>query len=249
MLIWMSLLATAHGDWRLVSQTKPIPLGRGAWEVTKRLENSSDSAELKLVFFDSSRCTFRVLDQNSSGNRSIGEAMRKSGALAGCNGGYFSPDFRPVGLQISNGNRTGRLERSSPLLTGSVVVKKGRSYLLWRDEFQNVDGISDAIQAGPRIVIDNSRVKGLENAKSRPRTFVVTDNRGHLGIGTCRSVTLAELSEILASSRIIREMKVDRALNLDGGGSSGFWWRDDRNTEHYDRERVTVRNFLAVMTR
>jgi hypothetical protein len=57
------------------------------------------------------------------------------------------------------------------------------------------------------------------------------------------------MGEILSSAKVMKELKVDRALNLDGGSSTGLWWRDDRGTEHYDRESSTVRNFLVLVAR
>jgi len=178
----------------------------------------------------------------------LDRAMRATHALAGCNGSYFTDTFTPMGLQIANGRRTGSLERSS-LLTGMVVVKRGRPLILWRDELTTFSGVSDALQAGPRLVNAGKIVEGLDRSKSRPRTFVLTDNRGHFALGTCRSVTLAEMAEILATPRVIKEVAVERALNLDGGSSTGLWFRDDRGEEHYEKEYSTVRNFLAVTAR
>jgi len=54
---------------------------------------------------------------------------------------------------------------------------------------------------------------------------------------------------MLSTPKVIPEMKVARAANLDGGNSSGLWWRDTNGTEHYDRESATVRNFVAVLPR
>ena len=249
--IALLLHGTARADWRVEEQSNAIPLGHGAWEVNKHLSNHSDSAELRLIYFDARRCALRVVDQPSA-SRSDGvtldRAMRSSHALAGCNGSYFTESFAPMGLQISNGKRTGSYERN-PLLTGMVVVKHGRPFIFWRDELTNYSDVTEALQAGPRLVNAGKVVEGLEHYKSRPRTFVITDNRGHFAFGTCRSVTLAQMAEILASTRVIKEIPVERALNLDGGSSTGLWFRDDHGEEHYEKEYSTVRNFLAITAR
>jgi hypothetical protein len=203
--------------------------------------------ELKLVVFDTAHCSLRVVGQSSRDKAGrLAQAMRSMGAIAGCNGAYFTPEFLPLGLEISQGVRTGTLERSS-LLGGVIAVRKGRPVLLWRDEFVEQSGITDLVQAGPRLVNGGLPVKGLEATKSRVRTFVLTDCAGRWAIGLCEHVTLRELSDLLCAKGIITEMEVERALNLDGGSSSGFWFRGADGEEHYDREFATVRNFLAVV--
>lgn len=245
-MLWAAGLTTAEAQWRVSAQTKTEPLGHGAWFVRKDLAGPVE-AELKLVFFDATRCALRVVDQPSRANAgSLGEAMRGMGALAGCNGAYFTPEFAPLGLSVSQGVRVGKIERSS-LLGGLLMVRKGRPLMLWRDEYTEQAGITDLVQAGPRLVNGGLAVKGLEATKRRVRTFVLTDCEGHWALGLCDRVTLRELSDLLAAEGIITEMDVERALNLDGGSSSGLWFRSESGQESYDREFATVRNFLAVV--
>jgi hypothetical protein len=87
----------------------------------------------------------------------------------------------------------------------------------------------------------------LEATKRRMRTFVLTDCAGKWALGLCSHVSLRELSDLLSTKGIIIECQVERALNLDGGSSSGFWFRGPDGNEQYDREFATVRNFLAVV--
>jgi hypothetical protein len=235
-------------QWTVVSQTKPLPLGSGAWEVVKKVRRASSEADLNLAFFDTGRCVLRVLDQAPKGRSALDRRMSGTRAVAGCNGGYFTPDFRPLGLMISDSKRTGVYEKS-PLLTAVLMVRKGRPSLVWRDEFTDSKGVSDLLQCGPRLVLGGKVVSGFKDSRARARTFVLTDTAGHWAIGNCRYATLRELSEILSTPGVITEMKVARAANLDGGSSSGLWWRDTNGTEHYDRESATVRNFLAVLPR
>lgn len=248
MPLWLALCFDANAEWRTVSSSKPMPLGSGAWQVTRNLGGTHDG-ELKLVFFDAARCTLQVVDQPAHKDaQSLDDAVRMTTALAAANGGYFTPEFTPLGLQIASGQHTGTFE-NSPLLTGVVVVRRSKSYLLWRNEYSVLPGISDVLQAGPRLVNDGKPVAGLDLLKARARTFIMCDNSGHWALGICRNATLASLATILTAPKVITEFKVERALNLDGGSSTGIWWRDTGGTEHYDRERATVRNFLAVVPR
>jgi uncharacterized protein YigE (DUF2233 family) len=238
----------AHAQWRISSQTEPEELGHGAKFIRKEVAGPTE-ATLKMVFFDAARCVLRVVDQPSkAGAGSLKEAMRRVGAVAGCNGAYFTPEFMPLGLEITQGTRIGKLERSS-LLGAVLMVRKGKAVMLWRDEFVEQSGITDLVQAGPRLVNGGLPVKGLEATKRRVRTFVLTDCAGHWAIGLCDRVTLRELSDLLATKGIITEFNAERALNLDGGSSSGLWFRTADGRETYDSEFATVRNFLAVVPR
>jgi len=109
----------------------------------------------------------RVIDQNRASATSLAEAMPRIGAIAGVNGGFFKPNFDPLGLVISQGQRTGTWQKSS-LLGGVVVVKHGKPLLLWRDEFQDSPRITELLQAGPRLVNNGQAVTGLENKAARP---------------------------------------------------------------------------------
>jgi uncharacterized protein YigE (DUF2233 family) len=240
------VVSPACAQWRVASQSPPTDLGHGVTFVRKSLAGPAE-AELKLVFFDASKCALRVVSQASRAQAvSLDDAMRGAGAIAGCNGAYFNPEFMPLGLEIANGARTGKLERSS-LLGGMLMVRKGRPTMLWRDEFTEQAGITDLVQAGPRLVNAGQPVKGLEATKSRARTFVLTDCAGHWALGLCDRATLRELSDMIAAKGIITEVEVERALNVDGGSSSGLWFRAPDGKETYDREFATVRNFLAIV--
>lgn len=237
-----------HAQWLLVGQSETVALAGGATHVRREVSGPAE-VELKLVFFDAAKGDLRIIDQpQRSGAGSLGDAMRASNAIAGCNAGYFSPDFAPLGLVISNGTRVGSFQKSS-LLGGVVLVRKGRPTLLWRDEFTEQKGITELVQAGPRLVNGGKPVAGLEATKRRARTFILTDCAGKWAIGICDRASLRELSDILATPAVFPEMEVERALNFDGGSSTGLWFRRVDGTESYSREFGTVRNFLAVLPR
>ena len=242
------LLSSAVAQWSVSAQSKPQPLGSGAWYVEKTVTGPID-AELKVVFFDAAPCSLRVVGQPAKGSaQDLAEASRSVGAIAGCNGGFFTKEFAPLGLMIADGKRTGVFEKG-PLLTGVLMVRKSKPLMLWREEFSDSSSITEFLQAGPRLVSNGVAVKGLQTGKSRSRTFVMTDSAGHWGIGLCLYSSLAELADMLASGKVITEFEVARALNLDGGSSSGLWTRDTAGKERYDSELATVRNFLMVVPR
>jgi uncharacterized protein YigE (DUF2233 family) len=248
--LWVACLAGTHlhAQWRVATSSATVPLLGGATHVQRYVSGPVDVG-FKLVFFDSTKCDLRVVDQPEySSAGSLGDVMRSGNFIAGCNAGYFSPDFAPLGLVISNGTRVGSFQKSS-LLGGVVLVRKGRPTLLWRDEFTEQKGITELVQAGPRLVNGGKPVAGLEATKRRARTFILTDTAGKWAIGVCNRASLRELSDILATPAIFPEMEVERALNFDGGSSTSLWFRRADGTESYSHEFGTVRNFLAVQPR
>ena len=171
--------------------------------------------------------------------------MEENGCLAGTNGAYFHPDFTPVGLEISNGRQIHPLEHGK-LISGMVVVNRGRVSLLRVGEFKPAPSIQTALQSGPFLIDQGQPVPGLNAIKRAYRTVVLSDGKGGCALLMAESVTLAEMARILAAPGVIPEMKISRALNLDGGSSSAVWVSQP---PVYLREFKRVRNFLAVVPR
>ena len=208
---------------------------------------AEDPVEFHVVCFTASRCTVRIVDQPvKAAAVSLGEAMTSLQAVAGVNGGFFSPQFEPLGLVISQGKRVGSWQKSS-LLGGVLAVRKGRLMIVWRDEFQDGPGITELLQTGPRLVNHGIAIKGLETGRTRPRSFVATDNSGHWLIGIAETTSLQQLAQILATPGLVPGMEIDRALNFDGGRSTGLWLRTAAGEVKYEAEISTVRNFVAVV--
>lgn len=246
-LLLMGVIVEAlPAQWTVRSQSAPAKLPGGAVQVKKHLAGPTE-AELNLILFTSGKYDLRVVRQAERDKAvSLATKMRELGAIAGCNGGYFTPDFMPLGLEVSDGGRRGAFQRSS-LLGGVFVVRNGRPALVWKDEYSEQKGTTQLFQAGPRLVHAGQPVAGLEATKRRARTFVLTDQAGKWAIGTCKSVTLRELSDLLATRTLLPEIAVKRALNFDGGSSTGLWWRAEDGQEHSEREFARVRNFLVLM--
>jgi hypothetical protein len=88
----------------------------------------------------------------------------------------------------------------------------------------------------------------LNDTRGARRTFVVSNGAEQAAIGYSSSVTLAQLASILATPRVAADLKIQRALNLDGGSSSGFWFKGE-NGPFSIREYKTVRDYLAVVAK
>ncbi|MGC3988074.1 MAG: phosphodiester glycosidase family protein [Chthoniobacteraceae bacterium] len=243
-LFGLLIAGNLRAEWKVTaSETVPTTIP-ALQQVHKVLENHSQ-AEMEALFFSASEMKFQVVD-NPGNDSPLDEAMQKHGTAAGVNGGFFHPDGMPLGLLISGGKQLHPLEHAK-LLSGLLVVTSTHSKLLRMGELKSTRGIMEAIQAGPFLVDHGQPVSGLNNQRAAARTVVASDGKGHFALILCRVVTLAEMAEILTTPGIIKEMKVERALNLDGGSSSAMWVKGD--PDFYSPEGNRVRNFLAIAPR
>lgn len=205
---------------------------------------------LRSIIFDSRTFRLAVIDQPlpRAGGRIIAETLRSRRALAGVNGGFFTPEFQPLGLVISAG-RTLSPAATSPLITGMIVQTESLPYLLWNAEYPGPSGISDALQAGPRLLDSGLPVPGLDQDRKSTRSFIATDGGFLWAVGTADSCSLGTLASALLTAGALPGLSPMRALNLDGGRSSALWFRDFTGAETSRPGWSTVRNYLAIIPR
>ena len=87
---------------------------------------------------------------------------------------------------------------------------------------------------------------GLNAKRRAERTVLLADRQGVAALLTTAPVTLAELGQILATPGMFGDLKIDRALNLDGGSSTALWVAADGFSRP---EWKPVRNAVAVTPR
>jgi hypothetical protein len=81
------------------------------------------------------------------------------------------------------------------------------------------------------------------------RTFVATDGKGKWMIGTCNRISLSGLARLLARGDVIPELRIETAMNLDGGPSSGLWSNDAKGQVFEFKEASKVKNVIALFAR
>lgn len=252
-------VAPVRAEWQL-APSEPLPSVAGG-PVTHVRRAATDpatgrSAEVRLAIFDAKRAAFRVVDQPADPRRSLGEVLRGPAGervLAAVNGGYFHPDYTPLGLLAVDGQTVHPLERAS-LLSGLLVDTGAGPALLRREAYQPAAKTPprQALQAGPFLVDHGAPVPGLNAVRAARRTAVLTDGRGRWALAVIPTrLTLAEAAALLARPGLLGEnVNAKRALNLDGGSSTALWVRTGSGEPSYEvREWGTVRNFLAVVAR
>jgi uncharacterized protein YigE (DUF2233 family) len=188
-----------------------------------------------------------VID-NPDGNRDLATAAQARRALAAVNGGYFHPDRTPLGLVISVGKTIHQMERAK-LLSGLLVAGAEGVTLRRVSEFKANPKLRDALQAGPFLVDGGKPVAGLNNARSAARTVICMTGDGRGALLVCRSATLADTAQILLTAGLLPDGgKITRALNLDGGSSTGLWVQTG-SEPFYLREGKDVRNYVALVAK
>lgn len=240
------LASAARADWTVnATETERSAVsGVEHRRIVVAESETGEEAKLELALFSTKSATLRVID-NPTGADDLAAVMRRTRGMAGVNGGYFDPQDAPLGLLISDGKQIAPL-RKARLLSGVIVVTKGRVELLRYAEYSSKKNVTAALQCGPFLVDGSRAVAGLNATRSARRSFILTGGADRAAIGFCSSVTLAELGDILATPGIVPDLKVQRALNLDGGSSSAFWFTAE-NGPFSIRELKRVRNFVVVV--
>jgi exopolysaccharide biosynthesis protein len=239
--LFFALLAVSRAGWSVNSSEtdKSSSAGLEHRRIVLSETASSEEATLDLAVFSMKSATVRVID-NPSGDEDLGIMARRARAVAGVNGGYFDAQHAPVGLLISDGKLIAPF-RKARLLSGVFIATKSRVEILRASEYASRRNIIAAVQCGPFLVDGGKVVTGLNDTNSARRTFVLTAGADRAAIGFCSPVTLAQLGEILTTP----ELRAQRALNLDGGSSSAFWFAGERQVFSIP-EQKTVRDFVIV---
>jgi Phosphodiester glycosidase len=245
-VVFLVLAATAQADWTILS-TASEPGRDGLVHRHVVLENpvGSERITVDLAIFSTKSCTLRVLE-NKDGAESLADVMRHEKCVAGVNGGYFDEKFAPIGLRMANGQMIAPLQRAR-LITGVLVASSRGVQIVRSREFSQRRGVTAAIQCGPFLVDRAQPIGGLNNSRLARRTFAATTTGDRALVGVCSGVSLAELSKILATTSFAEDLRIERALNLDGGSSTGFWFARENSSAFSISEQKPVRDFVGVV--
>ncbi|HEY8901442.1 MAG TPA: phosphodiester glycosidase family protein [Chthoniobacterales bacterium] len=244
-LLLCGLTPLARAEWTLEFRRTVADLPGGAQFIEREARREGRAVRVQGVFFSAKQARFAVIDNASVD--SLGAAMSAAGALAGTNGAYFHPDNTPLGLMIAGGKKIHALERAK-LLSGVFVVTKGRPRIVRAGKFTPSAADTEALQAGPFLVEGGAPISGLNATRVALRTVVATTGDGRWALLLVSSSTLADSAAVLSAAAVWPDFRIQQALNLDGGSSSGLWVAT-KDKPFYRREFSTVRNFLAVLPR
>jgi|SRR5579884_133330 exopolysaccharide biosynthesis protein len=239
----------AYAEWTIRSaSSEPGRLGLVHRQIVLENSQSNSRTTLDLAVFSTKACTLRVIDQPSPDRADLAETMQRHHCLAGVNGGYFDSDYSPVGLLVSDGKIIAPLRRAR-LITGVLAVSSKGMQILRVREFPVQEKFGAAVQCGPFLVENGRSVGGLDATRTARRTFALVGGTDRGALGFCSGASLLELAKILATPHGIADFKVSRAINLDGGSSSAFWFARENGGAYSVPEQKPVRDFVAVTPR
>jgi len=145
---------------------------------------------------------------------------QQSGAVVGINANFFDEVGRPLGLVISEGHLVQKPHLGGQTLSGIFTATRNSLSIASRSDFKQ-GAILNAVQAGPRLLVDGHVVENLRDVSTLSRRAgVCIDARSRL-ILYCSSTglvgnSLAQVLQILGDPNV----NCIDALNLDGGGSA-----------------------------
>ena len=130
-------------------------------------------------------------------------------------------------------------------MTG-VLFSVGGSFEIVRvGDYARRRNVQTAVQCGPLLVDGGKAVKGLDNTRMARRTFALVGS-DRAALGFCPEASLAGLASILTSPSLAGDLKIQRALNLDGGSSSAFWFKRSDGSAFSISEQKQVRDFVGI---
>jgi phosphodiester glycosidase len=241
----VAVAISAQAEWKILSsESEP---GRGEIEHRHVIVEDAAAGErvtLDIAVFSAKSTGLRVID-NPDG-QSLGAVMKREKYVCGVNGGYFDAEFKPIGLRIADGTTFSPLRRAR-LITGILLQSDRGIDVIRVSEFSRTKKTVAAVQSGPFLVEGNKRIRGLNDSQLARRTFAGTITNDRAFLGVCSGVSLAELANILATTPIAADSKTRRAMNLDGGSSSAFWFAREDGSAFSISGRKPVRDFVAIL--
>lgn len=239
------LAAPALAEWTILSaESESDSAGIEHRHVVLEDAVAGRQANVDAAIFSGKSCALRVID-NPEGE-SLSAVMKQKKCLCGVNGGYFDTEFKPIGLRIADGKPFSPLRRAR-LVTGILLESNRRIDVVRVSEFSTTKNIAVAVQAGPFLVEGSRPIRGLNDSQQARRTFAAigANDLGLLGVSS--NISLAELANILATVPFAGKFKIRRAMNLDGGSSSAFWFARENGSVFSIPGQKPVRDFVGVV--
>jgi exopolysaccharide biosynthesis protein len=242
-----TLARIAAAEWQVVSINSEPAAVSGVEHLHLVVHETAGAANatIDLALFCSKSATLRVIE-NGSGSDNLAGAMAREKCVAGVNGGYFDPNFRPIGLRVIDGATVSALTRAR-LLTGVLCASSRGIEIVRLGEFSRRRKLNAAVECGPFLVDLGTPVAHLDDKRSARRTFAALARGGTAALGVSSELTLAQLAAALSDRSLAINFKVWRAMNLDGGSSSAFWFTKKTGSVFAVSEEKAVRDFIAVV--
>ncbi len=171
----------------------------------------------------------------------VKEMVQKSGALLGINGGFFDPAYKSLGLLVKDGRELNAVKPVS--WWGVFFIESGVPQVVKSSDYNPRGFVEFAIQAGPRLVENGSVIPLKPNISQKTFIGATANQEIILGVTDKSALEAEDFARILA-----QELKLNTALNLDGGSSTQLYAK----VGNYEKETpvlASVANGLVVIPR
>jgi uncharacterized protein YigE (DUF2233 family) len=186
-----------------------------------RSEQGRPAVAVHLLRIDPRRHELVVVPAAALGRTLASAADFRShvGGLAAINGGYFDPQYRPLGLLVSRGRELSHLRKVDH---GIFAIAAGRPLLEHARTWHAPPDLEFAVECGPRLLIGGQSPHFRRDDLAR-RVAIGKDRAGRVVWAVTEGVMqLTEFARLLASAPQNGGPALTDALNLDGGSSAMF---------------------------
>lgn len=162
------------------------------------------------------------------------------------NGGFFLENYQPVGLIVSDGVAYGQsYEGFGGML--ALTASGDLNLRALRDQpYDPNEAIEQSLQSFPMLMFPGGLAADFEdNGQKARRTALAFDRQGRMLIIIVpgNDLSLRELADWL----LVSDLELDRALNLDGGPSTGLFLNSGQLHEQIDS--LAVLPIVLLLTR
>ncbi len=224
---------------RVEVSSAPSPVENLGWKIIQPgvewQSRQVDHSKIMLVRLDPLQVRIRVAYAPQA-PKTLSEWMNTAHPLIAMNGGYFEADYRASALTIADGVVSGHSYQGfGGMLAVDSSGKVELVSLVHASKPLN-KRVVQAIQSFPRLVWDGKALPIQKDQQRARRTALALDDMGHLLLIVSDQPiwTLSEFSQWLVACNL----EIVRALNLDGGPSTGLAIRTPSSTIVVNSESV-----------
>lgn len=147
---------------------------------------------------------------------------QESHALIAINGGFFTPELKPIGLRIKQGEIKSKLKATS--WWGIFLINNNQAHIVAQQDYDNSKKVEFAVQGGPRLVADGEILQKLKSGTAERTALGITKNGKIVILVTDNApLEMSVLADIMSAPEDQNGFNCVNALNLDGGSSTQLY--------------------------
>jgi uncharacterized protein YigE (DUF2233 family) len=210
-LLVFSISSTCFSQWKTlepgIEYQDLAPIYLNDWSHIHVFKINLAQHQLKIINHNDLNIKFPTIEQY---------AKHQNAPLA-INGGFFDQKDQPLGLRVSDYQPTHAFKNIS--WWGVFYIQNHHARISSARQFSTKQNIEFAMQAGPRLIIDNHIPSLRPGYAERTAICVLNENEIAMIITQYFPTTLNQFAKLIQD----KPLRCQNALNLDGGSSSQFF--------------------------